>query len=93
MEASVVAERASREEAEQGLERALSAKGKLERFLEGILRVRKKTRRKGGDKLVCESCNSRRKPSLLSVLLLLLFATMICRFENQKEVRKCSSKQ
>lgn len=40
MEASVAAERTSREEAEQGLERALSAKGKLERFLEGVLRVR-----------------------------------------------------
>lgn len=46
MEASVVAERASREEAEQGLERALSAKGKLERFLEGVLRVRAKTQEK-----------------------------------------------
>lgn len=42
MEACVSAERTSREEAEQGLERALSAKGKLERFLEGVLRVRRK---------------------------------------------------
>lgn len=39
IEASVRAERAAREEAEQGLERALSAKVKLERFLEGVLKV------------------------------------------------------
>lgn len=36
-----MAEKTSRVEAEQGLERALSANGKLERFLDGVLKVRK----------------------------------------------------
>lgn len=39
MEASASAEKSRRLEAEEGLARALSAKGQLERFLEGILRV------------------------------------------------------
>ena len=53
MEASVAAERASREEAEQGLERALSAKGKLERFLEGVLRVRERRRKEVESCVLC----------------------------------------
>lgn len=44
IEASLSAEKSLRDEAEDGLARALSAKRQLERFLEGILRVRSRLR-------------------------------------------------
>lgn len=40
LEASVAAEKTLHEEAEDRLKQALSDKGKLEHFLEGILRVK-----------------------------------------------------